>query len=328
MTETTIRGQRVPGSIPGGGSEENQAITGTSPSTTEQCSVEIAKVMPPQCDAGVLPRSGDRVEVWREGLGMFQGASVVTDCVSHSEGDLCIVDGFGVLFGDGPEVETVVPFGGDWRWPVGGSDAGDLKVVQEVVVHQRLRRTAGRNGTPEPEAIPEEAEQPNDKQPYSATTTCRVCGNFTPCACGPATVRICKGIPIAQGPDEACTCVLGPGLERCVVCAEWMQRCGQCDGCCGHLPGWTVTGYLCKECRDLRFVTRQRREGLADRVRAILDDAEGKAWRAVAKDQAQRAEAILADATEKAWQALAESPDLDPLTVGVCKRLRDMERGS
>jgi hypothetical protein len=83
-----------------------------------------------------------------------------------------------------------------------------------------------------------------------------------------------------------------------------MQRCGECDGCCGHLPGWQVTGYLCRACRDLRLATRQRHENLAARVRAILGDV-----------------------TEDAWQALAESPDLDPVTVGVCKRLRDMERG-
>jgi hypothetical protein len=77
-----------------------------------------------------------------------------------------------------------------------------------------------------------------------------------------------------------------------------------CDGCHGHVPGWEVTGELCSDCRELRLVTRQKRETLAERIRAILGDA-----------------------TEQAWQALAESPSLDPVTVGVCKRLRDMERG-
>lgn len=89
-----------------------------------------------------------------------------------------------------------------------------------------------------------------------------------------------------------------------MVCADWVQRCGRCDGCCGHLPGWTVTGYLCADCRELRLVTRQRPKTLAERVQVIL-----------------------AEATEQAWQALAESPGLDPMTVAVCKRLRDMERG-
>lgn len=265
-------------------------------------------------------------------------------------------------------------------------DAGDVKVVQEVV---DLRRTCGKKGVPpleaipedvcsgigcgkaplgggdpmcaecrqywgaETRALPEEHEQPNDKQPYSASTTCKVCGDFIPCDCG--TVRVCKGIPIAQGPDEACTCVLGPGLERCVVCADWMQRCGECDGCNGHLPGWQVTGQLCGDCRELRLVTKRRPEDLAARIRAILGDGAKQvlcdgchghipgwevtgelcgdcrrlrlATRQRPENLAERIRVILGDATEQAWQALAESPSLDPVTVGVCKRLRDMERG-
>jgi hypothetical protein len=135
--------------------------------------------------------------------------------------------------------------------------------------------------------IPEEEEQPNDGAPPS-----------------PPVARICKGIPIAQGPDEACTCALGPEVrgDRCAMCAEWMRTCGECDGCNGHLPGWNVTGKLCADCRDLR---------LAQRKRFGADDFK----------------TILSDATEAAWQSLADCEDLDPKTVAVCKRLRDSERG-
>jgi hypothetical protein len=76
--------------------------------------------------------------------------------------------------------------------------------------------------------------------------------------------RTCRGIPIYQSPEESCDCVLGREVksDRCAVCEEWMRVHGECDGCVGRLPGWTVTGKLCADCRAVRQAAI--RERMAD----------------------------------------------------------------
>jgi hypothetical protein len=76
--------------------------------------------------------------------------------------------------------------------------------------------------------------------------------------------RTCRGILIYQSPEESCDCVLGREVkgDRCAVCEEWMHVHGDCDGCMGRLPGWTVTGKLCADCRAVRQAAI--RERMAD----------------------------------------------------------------
>lgn len=178
-----------------------------------------------------------------------------------------------------------------------------------------LRQTHGKNGVPPLSAI-SRCEKHGEYLP------CGMCAS-APCACGkdercdacyvergPLPPRVCRGIPIAQGPEDACTCALGPEVQgdRCAPCAEWMRLCGQCDGCNGHLPGWTVTGILCGDCRDLRLATSKRTPAMNAPLLKRIDD-------------------LIREGLEKAWEGLADCEDLDPRTVAACKRLRDLERG-
>jgi len=123
---------------------------------------------------------------------------------------------------------------------------------------------------------------------------------------GKVEVRRCKGIPVTQDPGEACECVLGPEVkgDRCAICEGWMIRCGECDGCNGHLPGWNVTGKLCSDCRALR----------QHHIANPWEYLEVERHR-VARD------------FEDAWTALAARSDVDAETFAACKALRDLEVG-
>jgi len=125
--------------------------------------------------------------------------------------------------------------------------------------------------------------------------------------------RTCKGVPIYQCPEEACDAVLGREVEgnRCAACAEWMRVHGECDGCCGRLQGWQVTGKLCADCRAVRRAEiREEAEQPNDKRKPFGEAIE------VAYDEAY----------EAIWQILAEHSDLDPRTVAACKTVRDDER--
>lgn len=276
MRETTIRGARVPGSIPGGGSKENPIDSNTSSIHTEQCSVENAKVLSPHRIACPF-KHGDVVEVlisgqWRRGMVMRASTNEAGDgTVDAIECGRSV----GLRYGFGP---------GEWRWPVYSATTrcegcGDYKPCA---------CTHGKNGVPPLETIPEEEEQPSDKQPPS-----------------PPLARWCIGVPPYQGPGEACNAVLGPEVvgDRCAVCAVWMGACGECDGCNASVPGWKVTGKLCGDCKRLR--------------RCYVD-----AWAVLAKRRSETSQSF-----EIAWRELSERSDVDLVTVTACKQLRDLEVG-
>jgi hypothetical protein len=148
-----------------------------------------------------------------------------------------------------------------------------------------LRVTHGKNGVPALPAVPDPVPGP----------------------------RTCKGVPIYQTGQEACDTILGREVEgdRCTVCAEWMRVHGECDGCCGRLPGWKVTGKLCADCRAVRQAAIREEAEQPNDKRRPLD---------VVLDEAYR------EFYEALWERIAEESDLDPRTVAVCKLVRDDER--
>jgi len=98
-------------------------------------------------------------------------------------------------------------------------------------------------------------------------------------AAGP---RTCIGIP-GDPPDVACDTVLGSDQigNRCSVCERWMHVHGRCDGCMSpRVPGWTVTGEICSDCRAQRLAEIDERESARANARAreqIADAASGRA---------------------------------------------------
>jgi hypothetical protein len=144
-----------------------------------------------------------------------------------------------------------------------------------------------------------------------------------------AAPRTCKGIPIFQGPAEACDAILGPEVQgdRCVACAEWMRVRGECDGCNVRVPGWTVTGKLCAECKDTLRTNKARGERVAE---AMLSRFEEGATAEQPNDGRKLAAEIIDDCYEDFYGALWETmlcdAELDRRTAEVCKRLRDDER--
>jgi hypothetical protein len=230
-----------------------------------------------------LPKAGDVIEVLVQPMVMVSDlpGCWITHTVSSTEVFCQALEGVG------------------WRWPIEDADIPEEEGESgDVVPYRGIGIRCGACGVrsmPDAEKkncacrlgldIPEEEEQPNDKQPPSP----------------PLPVRYCIGIPTCQGPGEACDTVLGLDTvgDRCAVCAQWMRVYGECDGCNGHLPGWDCTGHLCPSCKEMRG--------------AILR-------KCVPTD-------VLQVAMEAAWQALSEDASLDPRTVAVCKRLRDLERG-
>jgi hypothetical protein len=145
-------------------------------------------------------------------------------------------------------------------------------------------------------AIPEEEEQPNDGQPYSGIgIRCGTCGvRVMPgernCSC---KVRICKGVPGAS-PDGQCDTALGPEVagDYCSACASFL----------------TERTDVLKESDP--HVRRGLYKGVAKAIERAVPGRD-----------------VIADAVEAVWEALAEDPDLDPRTVAVCKRLRDIDLG-
>jgi hypothetical protein len=185
------------------------------------------------------------------------------------------------------EVERLA---GRWMW----KDGGKSWAWPTMVTH-------GKHGVPELPAV-----RPLDV--YAK----ELAGVEFPAKPG-AAPRTCRGVPIYQGPDEACDAILGAEVEgdRCVACAEWMRAHGRCDGCNGRLPGWQVTGELCADCRAVRQdEIREQAEQPNDKRKPVTEVM------AVAYEEFY----------EALWEALAEDSDLDPRTVAACKMVRDDER--
>jgi hypothetical protein len=193
------------------------------------------------------------------------------------------------------------------------------------------------------EAIPEEEEQPNDgpkKPPLRGTTISRGTwreGIYEPYVEeSPKEPRRCIGIPKFQGPADYCDCVLGPEVkgDRCAICAGWMETCGRCDGCNKDVPGWQVTGFLCTECRRerQRVIEAAAIQEKEAKERAEVEDetliVEGRGALKAAFEGCRRQasmRAICRGQVEAAWVMLSERSDLDPVTVALCKQLRDAE---
>jgi hypothetical protein len=187
-----------------------------------------------------------------------------------------------------------------------------------------LATTYGKNGIPELPAIPEEVEQPNDKQPADPEVCPEVCvGPQLPGLCrgcreeqrGALAVRTCVGIPGAVG-DARCNCILGEDVkgDRCSRCqaavaeAEQAQREEEERAERAVLAGAGLTDLLCANSGCTRGHAIDSR--YCDKHRKV---AEAVAY--IALDHA----------FEAAWADLLGSPHLDRKTVEVCKALRDKE---
>jgi hypothetical protein len=161
------------------------------------------------------------------------------------------------------------------------------------------------SGTSLGQPIPEEEEQPNDGAPSS-----------------PPVLRLCKGIPTQQGPADACDCVLGAEVtgDRCAICQGWMDLHSHCDVCMRGVKGFAASGQLCIE---------HRREGEKllshaggeNKIPGHPEIAAALQWLCDAK----RTRDVAMRRAEEAWERLADRSDLDPVTVALCKQLRDAE---
>jgi hypothetical protein len=182
-----------------------------------------------------------------------------------------------------------------------------------------LKATHGKGGIPELPAIgalPAFAEQFIGPEVYGPLSKKP---QFIPNEPGyPAGPRLCKGVPIYQGPESACDTILGREVkgDRCSSCAEWMASHGDCDGCNGRLPGWQVTGKLCADCCAVRRATLREREG--------AEQPNDGRWRT--QPFAEMLGAHYGELYDALWEILAEQSDLDPKTVAACKMVRDDER--
>lgn len=103
--------------------------------------------------------------------------------------------------------------------------------LSELIPDVGTAATHGKNGAPPLPSIPEEAEQPNDKQPpepWHAETKCEKCGEYLPCNCR-VEVRACKG-SYGPTPQDRCDAVLGPEVagDYCSVCQQFLQARTDC----------------------------------------------------------------------------------------------------
>lgn len=161
---------------------------------------------------------------------------------------------------------TWVSEGMAWRWADAcvTQDCGGFRVEGDVFC-QDCRRilgrdptvTAGKNGAPEIEAIPEEAEQPNDHTPP----------------------RVCVGVPGAVG-EEICHTVLGEGAgERCARCARLARARGYLRAAFGTC---LRAGCLSPAAQGSRYCESHKR--IAETVGAVvLAGAFEAAWEALAE---------------------------------------------
>ena len=126
-----------------------------------------------------------------------------------------------------------------------------------------------------------------------------------------------------QGPADACDVVLGPEVkvDRCAVCQGWVDLHAHCDVCMRGVAGFMASGQLCidhkREAEALVASTvrpENKIPGHPEIVDALQSLCDAKRLRGVAMRRA-----------EEAWERLSERSDLDPVTVALCKQLRDAE---
>ena len=192
-----------------------------------------------------------------------------------------------------------------------------------VAEFERMTRVLEPVGDP-PYDIPEEEEQPNDKQPPSSPLpTCTVCGEGGGFVVGDE--ERCPGHAYLPHGYKPSVCVEPPTQEQLQMVGRIVeQRLGvpvevtyrpqpvtsfgvrtcQVEGC-GAVLGEDV-GPMC--------ATHVR---VWDGVKALPDPFDDEGLR--------NAASFFGEAFEDAWQALAEQSNLDPVTVALCKRLRDLE---
>jgi hypothetical protein len=300
MREICREEEQVLGSIPRGGSDEKLGKSATLVGSTEQCSVEVAKASgdPPKgsVSASGLPSVGDSVFV------AVGGVVKVHQVLAHSnEG----IEGAVLVTTDGTKRIATLPSKEGtlwWRvfpgfWEVPASPAVD-KPKRKRRTKAEMALTHGKNGVPELPAIHEKTPE---KTPEALPVTdgesfgAHEGGDYEKVVVSLPPVRRCTG----------CDAFIGPEVSgaKCSYCTE-----NTCDrvGC----PAERAIGggvYCRSHARAAAAAEVCPGETIARKVAAFLDNAYGEFY-------------------ESLWQAASEDSSLDPVTVAVCKGIRDDER--
>jgi hypothetical protein len=328
------------GSNPVGVAAASSGETNTKETTTEQNTSALARVWP-KCDGREFPGKGAVVEV-RNATGWE--VREVRRRGSDKVGPLFRITGDDVL---SQTVHRPTMFGVLWRWV--DEDAAlarlhecaeGLRAEKKAEVcapfaaetkcekcgdYKPCRCGAGlQDATALDDVRPEEVDP--EKENEIAALAVLDAGLGAICATHGKNgllelpiVRTCAGVPIYQGPAEACDTILGADVQgnRCSACAEWMRSHGQCDGCNGRLPGWQVTGHLCADHRAIRQAAIREQKAEAEQAEQPNDKR---------KPVAEVLDFAYEDFYAALWEMLAMESGLDRATVEACKRVRDDER--
>ena len=213
--------------------------------------------------------------------------------------------------------------------------------VKPKRVRKPRAKTHGKNGVaplaamPPDEAIPEAIREEGalpvgelghaDTEPHHATTKCEGCGG---------TRKIFNELNLSVDACPECTVLVGGGEA---IPEEEEQPNDKAP----PAPPFSA-GTVCKVCGDFEPCEKSHFTPMpCARVGCNDDAVPGSCWcrghgtaAAAVDDGLPRRTVgkgvpadVLREALEAAWVALAEDSTLDPVTVAVCKRLRDLERG-